>query len=274
MNRYTALLDTSDLAIGRFDHPGEHTHRDPAEEVAADYSVNRVERGGFEIQIGRRRWELREGDMFLTYPGMAYRCRHGERAPTDVCVAVSYLPADEDREDLAQFACAVRKRAVVPPSNRLAYLFRGFSSISLPAESPMVLEQAAGALLAEVCAERVEARKLYARHQLAWYAERVDAVRGRLEKHYALEHSLGTLARSVGISRFHFARVFGELAGMPPHRYLLRVRLNEGARKLREGASVTEACFSSGFHNLSHFIRIFQRRFGVSPAKYARQRAS
>lgn len=70
------------------------------------------------------------------------------------------------------------------------------------------------------------------------------------------------------MSTFHFARLFAELAGTPPHRYLLRVRLDEAARGLRQGASVTDACFASGFQNLSYFIRAFRQRFGISPGKY------
>jgi AraC-like DNA-binding protein len=74
------------------------------------------------------------------------------------------------------------------------------------------------------------------------------------------------------MSAFHFARVFRELSGTPPHQFLLSIRLREAARRLREGASVTEACYGSGFQNLSHFSRQFTRRFGVKPSLYAKGR--
>ena len=68
------------------------------------------------------------------------------------------------------------------------------------------------------------------------------------------------------MSPFQFARVFSELAGMPPHQYLLRVRLDRAAEILLDGKSVTETCFEVGFSNLSHFTRSFQRRFGCKPS--------
>jgi AraC-like DNA-binding protein len=64
------------------------------------------------------------------------------------------------------------------------------------------------------------------------------------------------------------ARVFAELIGTPPHRYLLEARLRAAAGMLREGRSVTETCFACGFNNLSHFSRIFSRRFGRCPSAY------
>jgi AraC-like DNA-binding protein len=74
----------------------------------------------------------------------------------------------------------------------------------------------------------------------------------------------------VGLSPFHFSRVFRELAGVPPHRYLQRVRLARAAVLLREGMTVTDAALASGFPSLSHFIRQFRRAYGASPSRYGR----
>jgi len=275
MNRYTLLLDTPDVTIGRFDHPENHPHRDPPEETAEAYAISFVERGGFEVQMGRRSWQLAPGDVFVNYPGLTYRCRHREESPTDVCLSVRYKRWDEDP---AGAPPALKENApVLPATNRLAYLRWSLASSlgDCAATDVMAREVSAAALLEEASKHPGEgSRRLYGKQQLPWYAERVHAVRDRLEKDYAEEHSLGVLARSVGMSKFHFARIFSELTGMPPHRYLLRIRLTQAARKLREGASVTEACYSDGFHNLSHFVRLFQRRFGASPSRYARQRIS
>jgi len=71
------------------------------------------------------------------------------------------------------------------------------------------------------------------------------------------------------MSPFHFARVFRELVGTPPHRYLLTVRLARAAALLREGTTVTDTCFAVGFGNFSHFIRLFRRTFGVSPSHFS-----
>lgn len=268
MIRFSPLLDTAELRIGRFDHPREQCHSDPALEVTPEYSVNRVEHGSFAVEIGRQRWELGAGDLFLNYPGMVYRCHHRELVPSDVCMTIACVSSADPSEETAALERVARTRPVLPPSNRLAYLFLQIARIS---DEHMAAEEAAHSVIAEIAGQSDPLRRPYREHQLSWYADRVDAVRRQIDLHYAAEQRLASLARSVGMSPFHFARIFRELVGIAPHSYLRRVRLQQAARSLRGGASVTEACFTSGFQNLSHFSRQFYRHFGVNASSYARQ---
>jgi AraC-like DNA-binding protein len=68
------------------------------------------------------------------------------------------------------------------------------------------------------------------------------------------------------MSTFQFARIFQILIGTSPHEYLLSVRYRAALQMLLDGTSVTEACFETGFTNLSHFTRQFKTRFGRSPS--------
>ncbi|MFY9559654.1 MAG: AraC family transcriptional regulator [Terriglobales bacterium] len=271
MNRYRPMIESETVAVALFDHPEGVVHHDPEEEVADEYSISFVEHAGFEVQVGRKRWQFQQGDVFLTFPGMPYRCLHSDSIPTDRCLALRYLKSENSEEFAALVRVAVRTPRLAT-SNRLRYL-RMAVERSLP-EPALAAETCGAALLDAVSQESGPPRRLFRKCQLAWYAERVDAAQESIEQHYEEDHSLTSLARSVGMSSFHFARVFAELAGAPPHRYLLRVRLNQAARRLRDGISVTEACFQSGFANLSHFVRTFQRRFGVPPSQFRRSPAA
>jgi AraC-like ligand binding domain len=70
MNRLVSLLATPAIGISRFDHPRGQPHQDPAEEVSDEFSINLVERGSFDIQVGRQRWILGPGHVFLCAPGL------------------------------------------------------------------------------------------------------------------------------------------------------------------------------------------------------------
>jgi len=267
MNRYRPVRESETVSVALFDHPKGIVHQDPEEEIADEYSISYVEHSGFEILVGKKRWQFEQGDVFLTFPGLAYRCHHSDSIPTDRCLAVRYVKP-EDNEDFAALARVARQAPRLATSNRLRYL-RMAVERSLP-EPALAAETCAAALLDAVSRKSRPPRQLFRQRQLAWYAERVDATQKSMQDRYEDDHSLSTLARSVGMSAFHFARVFAELAGTPPHRYLLRIRLNQAASRLLDGTSVTEACFLSGFSNLSHFVRTFQRHFGVSPGHFRR----
>jgi AraC-like DNA-binding protein len=154
---------------------------------------------------------------------------------------------------------------VLPLNNRGAYLRHRLLDHLAARADAVAVDLVAGELLTATLGATT--RKLYRPNQLAWYARRIDAARRTLDEEFASDHTLAALARDAGMSPFHFARVFHELAGAPPHRYLLRRRLSVAAQQLRDGVSVTDACYAVGFKSLSHFIHVFRRAFGVPPSR-------
>src|SRR5215470_6324180 len=143
MIRFTPVVTVPEMSVGRFDHPcGEHA--DPPSETATDYSVNLVERGSFALETFAGRWTLREGNVFVSYPGMEYRCSHDEAIPDDVCFTVSCNEyGGTEAED---FERAARQHVVLPPNNRLSYLFHVLASKK--ERDPLAVEQSAGAVMA------------------------------------------------------------------------------------------------------------------------------
>jgi len=266
MNRQSTYVDSQLVTLSRFDHSSCEPHTDPHEEVAPCHSINFVERGEFRLRVARREWRMSPRTVFVTTPGMVFRVRHAEEFPRDVTFLIDYKTGFFEGEAEA----SPRLAPSLPLTNRLAYLHLLLKRVSQD-DDVMAAETLAGELWATLTrvAPAAAERRLYERRKLAWYAERVEAVRALLESEYDSPHTLASLARLMGMSPFHFARVFTELAGTPPHRYLLRVRLAHAAARLSDGESVTGTCYSSGFSNLSHFIRVFKRAFGVSPSRYA-----
>ncbi len=83
--------------------------------------------------------------------------------------------------------------------------------------------------------------------------------------------TLDELAGAAGLSRAHLARQFAQTFGMPPHQYLVHLRLDQAKRALAAGASVTEVCYATGFESLGTFSASFRRRTGVSPRQWQQQ---
>ena len=265
MNRVTPLARTPLVALARFDHPPDDVHRDPDEERSRCLSVSFVESGGFALRTDRGRERLSARALFVSWPGLAYTCEHpSEGAPDDVCLTLDFEePFGADI--LAAHAAEEPAAPTAPLTNRLGYLR---DALAGAADDAVALETLASAVLQEVL-RRPRAGPLFRPSQLQWYARRIDAARELMETSSAEPHSLADLARDAAMSPFHFARVFAELVGTPPHRYLRDLRLRAAATRLREGASVTGACFASGFANLGHFTRSFRRAYGVLPSRFA-----
>jgi AraC family transcriptional regulator len=265
--RVLRLAETALTRFERVDHPADADHIDPEEEVSQQYSVNVLERGSFSISDRSRVSRVTPAELFLTAPGKVHRYIHDELegAPTDVCIAVCFT--DQSRDDVQALLRPVQEcRSVVAASNRRAYLRNRLLAHVAAGDDLLALDAIAAELLA-AAAETGEGGHLYRPSQLAWYGRRVNLARCRLDEEFASDHTLTQLARDAGMSAFHFARVFRELTGVPPHRYLLQRRLAAAAQQLRAGAPVTDTCFAVGFRSLSHFIHAFRRHFGVSPSR-------
>jgi AraC family transcriptional regulator len=153
----------------------------------------------------------------------------------------------------------------------------------------------AGALVAESDAGNpggiafVEALATGLSHQMALHAgERkpiVPRLRGGLStvaKRRAIELmdakldsnlSVEFLAGEVELSPAHFARAFRETFGLPPHKYLLHLRLERARRMLdAENAVLADVAQRSGFADQAHFTRFFKREYGVTPGIVLRSR--
>ena len=265
MNHVDLLLGTADVSLLAFAHPPEDVHRDPEAEVALHDSINFVDGGTFDIRADGRTWRFGPGAVFVTTRGMEFSCTHDDEMPTDRCLTVRF--AERAVEDLlgADVPPLRPPPAAVAPRQRW---LRGQLLSCVPGDE-VRLELLAGALFASL-AEVASPRRAPTRWHTTALMRRIDRAVLLVESDYARALTLDELARAAGLSRFHFARAFRALTGVPPHRYLTAVRLRHAARRLRDGASVTHTCYDVGFGSLGHFVTTFAQRFGVRPSDVKR----
>ena len=81
---------------------------------------------------------------------------------------------------------------------------------------------------------------------------------------------LPTLAAAIGMSETKLKQLFKQTFGDTIYNYYQKVRMEEAAFLLKQaGYSVSEVGYQLGFSNLSHFSRLFQRHYGITPKKYS-----
>jgi transcriptional regulator GlxA family with amidase domain len=86
------------------------------------------------------------------------------------------------------------------------------------------------------------------------------------------------LARQAGLTAQHFCVLFKAETGETPARYLNGLRMDRARELLEDDAhsrlSIKEIAACVGCHDLSHFVRDFEKRFGLSPKRYRAARGS
>ncbi len=150
--------------------------------------------------------------------------------------------------------------------NETAHLIRNLHIVLEKATSHLErdfhLREAFGALMLRHQRERLVVDNITDR----WA---VDKARDYLEAHYSQNISLDTLASVTGVSPFHLARLFRAQTGLPPHAYLVHVRLRHAKRLLARGESIIDTALATGFTDQSHLTRWFKKIMGVTPGQYA-----
>jgi len=84
---------------------------------------------------------------------------------------------------------------------------------------------------------------------------------------------LSELAAEVGLSEFHFHRMFRASRGTSPHKWVTMRKVDAAKDKLRRESSIAEIASACGFSCQSHLTRTFKVQTGMTPAVY-RQRLS
>ncbi|WP_432735326.1 helix-turn-helix domain-containing protein [Maridesulfovibrio sp. FT414] len=85
---------------------------------------------------------------------------------------------------------------------------------------------------------------------------------------------LAELAELAGCTEFHLIRIFSRYRGLPPHSFLVQLRLEKARSSLAEGKSIAETALLCGFSDQSHLTRLFKVRYGLTPRQYQKHRCA
>ena len=101
--------------------------------------------------------------------------------------------------------------------------------------------------------------------------QRMEAVLAWLADHWRERPALEEIAEQVGLSSFHFQRVFTRWAGVSPKAFMAAIAHAEARRALAEGASVLEAAFDVGLSGPSRLHDLFIAQERMTPGEARRR---
>lgn len=235
----------------------------PFEERHGQVSIAIVAAGTFQYRSTSRRELMTPGSFLLGSPGQSFECAH-EHGTGDRCLSFHYDP-----ELFASITGALprfRAQRLPPLRSSAALTARACAALAAPASV------AWDELAIEVAAQTAQLANDVACDTAAVPSKaeaRVTRIIRAIERHPDAALPLTRLAKSAGLSPYHFLRTFTRITGATPHQFALRARLREAAMRLATNDQrVIDVALDCGFGDLSNFNRTFRAEFGVTPRAY------
>lgn len=91
-----------------------------------------------------------------------------------------------------------------------------------------------------------------------------------LAEHYADQPSLDEAAEAVGLSPFHFQRLFTRYVGVSPKNFVGALTLDHAKAELKSGASVLDASLAVGLSGPSRLHDLALKIEAMTPGEYAK----
>ena len=90
--------------------------------------------------------------------------------------------------------------------------------------------------------------------------------------HYIHNITLDDIAQEMGMNRSAFCSYFKKQKGMTFTQFVTKYRLDTACGILKNSnKQVSEICYTVGFNDVPHFVRLFTAEYGMSPTKYRKQ---
>ena len=101
------------------------------------------------------------------------------------------------------------------------------------------------------------------------YLESLNRAIHFIENHLDKKILLKDIAKEAFLSEYHFHRIFKSLTGETVKEFLLRLKIERAAMRLKHSKDgIGQIAFENGFENHETFTRAFKRYFQLSPQEY------
>jgi len=252
-----------------------------------DFELLYVKEGEITGQLGSRQLHVQAGEL-LYIPAGVYHHIIVNSNPDAVFLGIHFDYFDE-LEIQADQDIIVKEASVQPLKFCLEPEFEHYTPLSEvpvfvpPAQSVLMMEQLIDEFTQRPPGFEIACRSLMQQILLLlWrgqvnskkkvhskYGEPMLRLAAMMEIRFEEDWSYDALARQVNLQADYFAKLFKEVIGMPPNKYLQFIRHREARRLLRETDQTIEVIGERvGYKDLHYFSRIFHKWEGVSPRAY------
>ena len=95
--------------------------------------------------------------------------------------------------------------------------------------------------------------------------ENIYAVEQMVADNIMESYLVPELARRANTNENYFKRIFRWVFGIPPHQYIIRLRMRKARRLLSSGQSVKATAIACGYNGNAEFTKAFKKFWGLAP---------
>lgn len=228
------------------------------------YQLVLIHRGHAEVTVDQTRFSLHSGQTMLRKPSSLDFFQFAQESSTEH----SWIHAEVPTEGANRPALHRLPRMIIPTSHLLETLME--EVLRLDPLDPSTRSVRASLSVAAF----EEFRRQAVREQPATEGPVppvLPELLSYLRRNLAMPLNAVTMARELGYSPQHLARLSKEYWGETPLRRLWRLRVERGLALLRHsGLSVSEIAERSGFTCPFHFSRVIRQETGMAPREFRR----
>ena len=93
-----------------------------------------------------------------------------------------------------------------------------------------------------------------------------------IKENFGRSISVEDIARSAGLSRTHFSRMFRHVVGQTPYSFLMSFRVERAQELMRDKQrGLADIAFACGFSDQAHLSRAFTKETGQSPSTWRKK---
>lgn len=135
--------------------------------------------------------------------------------------------------------------------------------------SPLYVESLANVLAVNLLRDYSSIQPRIAVYQGGLSDRKILQISEYIQAHLDQDIKLADLATVVGMSQFHFSRMFKQSTGVSPHQYVLQQRVERAKQLLKRTKwSIAEIALHCGFNSQSHLGKAFRAAIGMTPNEY------
>jgi AraC family transcriptional regulator of adaptative response/methylated-DNA-[protein]-cysteine methyltransferase len=102
---------------------------------------------------------------------------------------------------------------------------------------------------------------------------RIEAAIHYLEENFQAQPTLAEIASHVGLSEYHFQRLFSRWAGTSPKRFLQFLTIQHAKKLLADSQSILDAAYEAGLSSPSRLHDLFVTHEAITPGEFKQKGA-